>query len=153
MPIKPENKARYPADWRLIRDRIVNRARNQCEFCGVRNGALGGRTRWGRFLPALPVGEKMLRLEWPRPGEYAWCRDGDASVRARIIRVVLTVAHLDHTPENCADENLRALCQRCHLRYDHEHHQQNARLTRRIGKAVADMFSEPSQDYAGMKLT
>lgn len=27
----------------------------------------------------------------------------------------LTVHHLDMHPENCADENLVALCQRCHL--------------------------------------
>lgn len=33
-------------------------------------------------------------------------------------KVVLTIAHLDHTPENCEDWNLRALCQRCHNRYD-----------------------------------
>ncbi len=32
--------------------------------------------------------------------------------------VVLTVAHLDHQPWNCADENLKAMCQRCHNRYD-----------------------------------
>jgi 5-methylcytosine-specific restriction endonuclease McrA len=32
--------------------------------------------------------------------------------------VVLTVAHLDHQPEHCGDENLAALCQRCHNRYD-----------------------------------
>mgnify|MGYP001397670851 CR=1 FL=1 len=30
-------------------------------------------------------------------------------------RVVLTVAHLDHDTRNNADDNLRALCQRCHL--------------------------------------
>jgi 5-methylcytosine-specific restriction endonuclease McrA len=33
-------------------------------------------------------------------------------------KVVLTIAHMDHTPENCADDNLKALCQRCHNRYD-----------------------------------
>lgn len=32
--------------------------------------------------------------------------------------VVLTVAHLDHKPENCSAENLRAWCQRCHNTYD-----------------------------------
>ena len=37
-------------------------------------------------------------------------------------RVVLTVSHKDHQPENCADDNLVALCQRCHLRYDLHHH-------------------------------
>jgi len=45
-------------------------------------------------------------------------------------RVVLTVAHLDHNPQNCADENLKALCQYCHLRYDIEHHKKNAANTR-----------------------
>lgn len=39
--------------------------------------------------------------------------------------VVLTVAHLDHTPENNTPENLRCWCQRCHLLYD-----LNARLRR-----------------------
>ena len=32
--------------------------------------------------------------------------------------VVLTIAHLDHTPENCQPDNLRAWCQLCHLTYD-----------------------------------
>ena len=45
-------------------------------------------------------------------------------------KVVLTVAHLDHTPQNCSDENLRALCQKCHLTYDAKHHAENARKTR-----------------------
>lgn len=33
-------------------------------------------------------------------------------------KVVLTVAHLDHNPANCQDENLKALCQKCHNTYD-----------------------------------
>jgi len=37
-------------------------------------------------------------------------------------KVVLTVAHLDHNPSNCDDDNLEAMCQRCHLRYDQHHH-------------------------------
>ncbi len=45
-------------------------------------------------------------------------------------RVVLTVAHLDHDPRNCADGNLRALCQLCHLRYDAAEHARNAQRTR-----------------------
>ena len=39
-------------------------------------------------------------------------------------RVVLSVAHLDHQPENNDFSNLKALCQRCHLRYDARHHAQ-----------------------------
>ncbi|MEO0435194.1 MAG: hypothetical protein AAF151_26280, partial [Cyanobacteria bacterium J06656_5] len=33
-------------------------------------------------------------------------------------RFVLTVAHLDHRPENCDRDNLKALCSVCHLAYD-----------------------------------
>ncbi len=32
--------------------------------------------------------------------------------------VVLTAPHLDHDPANNADDNLAALCQACHNRYD-----------------------------------
>lgn len=45
-------------------------------------------------------------------------------------KVILTVAHLDHTPQNCSDENLKALCQKCHLTYDAKHHAENAQKTR-----------------------
>ena len=39
MPILPENKARYPRDWKL-RSRFVrfHRAKNRCEWCGAENG-------------------------------------------------------------------------------------------------------------------
>ena len=51
-------------------------------------------------------------------------------------------AHLDHTPENCDTANLRAWCQRCHLRYDAEHHANTARETRRARKALGDLFAD-----------
>jgi hypothetical protein len=33
-------------------------------------------------------------------------------------RFTLTVAHLNHRPEDCRPENLRALCAPCHCRMD-----------------------------------
>ena len=38
MPIRPENIARYPRDWKL-RSRFVRfyRAKNRCEWCGCEN--------------------------------------------------------------------------------------------------------------------
>lgn len=38
MPIRPENKARYPKDWKL-RSRFIRfiRAKNHCEWCGAEN--------------------------------------------------------------------------------------------------------------------
>ena len=39
VPIKPENKARYPKDWKL-RSHFVRhiRAKNRCEWCHAHNG-------------------------------------------------------------------------------------------------------------------
>ena len=42
-------------------------------------------------------------------------------------QIVLTIAHLDHTPENNARENLRALCQKCHNKYDAKHRAETRR--------------------------
>ena len=54
--------------------------------------------------------------------------------------VVLTVAHLDHTPENCEPDNLKAMCQRCHLTYDAKHHAANAFKTMRAKRALGDLL-------------
>lgn len=145
MPIKAENLARYPKDWPQIRARIQQRAGNRCENCGVNNYALGGRA-FGGFHKALPLGERMLRLEWPTPGSYSWCEG--VNQKLRIIRIVCTTAHLDHIPENCSDDNLRFWCQSCHLSYDAKHHAQTAYATRRKDLAVGDLFSssEPQSE-------
>lgn len=62
--------------------------------------------------------------------------------------VVLTVAHLDHAPENVARSNLKAWCQRCHLTYDAQHHAANAAATRAARRATGDLFTtkEPAHD-------
>ncbi len=54
--------------------------------------------------------------------------------------VVLTVARLNHTPEDCRDENLKAWCQRCHLAYDAPEHRRNAWRTRHERRAMRDLF-------------
>lgn len=143
MPISPENKARYPADWPAISARIRQRADGKCEFCGVANHSLGA---WigGHWHKAIPKGTGLR--DNPRQGETFPCDRGDGiPIWTKVKRVVLTVAHLDHTPENCADENLKALCQRCHLRYDAKHHAQNAARTRRKKQATGDLL-----DLAGL---
>jgi len=53
--------------------------------------------------------------------------------------VVLTVAHLDHQPENCDPTNLRAWCQRCHNTYDAAHRAQTRARTRRAMQTL-EMF-------------
>lgn len=132
MPIRPENAARYPKDWKQIRERILERGGHKCEQCGVGNYELGYRDSAGDWNPCLRDDESA---KIPMLGENAVRELG-----YKPIRIVLTIAHLDHTPENCDPSNLRAWCQKCHLAYDQEHHQQNARITRRNGKAIADLF-------------
>lgn len=48
----------------------------------------------------------------------------------RDIKIVLTIAHLDQDVDNNEPENLAALCQRCHLRWDRPWSLINAGLTR-----------------------
>lgn len=138
MPIRHENRARYPKDWPSISARVRAEAGHECEECHVKNYAIGGRSPDGRFWPALPTGEQSLGLMWPREGEYAWCSGWPE--RLRIIRIVLTVAHLNHQPEDVSRENLRALCQRCHLRYDAASKAARRRERWRAGMAIGEMF-------------
>ena len=89
----PIDYSKYPPNWRSeIRPRILARAGNCCEFCGVPNGGMGRRLKDGTW-ELSPFGPT---------------------------RIVLTIAHLDHDPENheVKDDRLAALCQYCHLRYD-----------------------------------
>lgn len=136
MPIRPENKARYPKDWAQISARIRKRAGNKCEECGIDNYSVGGRER-GQWHPALPTGDDGLRLTWPKPGEWAWC---EGAKKLRIIRIVLTVAHLDHQPENCADDNLRCWCQRCHNLYDAAMRRRGIQERKRAALAVGELL-------------
>ena len=143
MPIKPENRGRYPANWRQIRAGILERAGNRCEACRVPQYAVAqwDGERWkltagnayhdqlqyaGSYREARELAAH--NSEYWEPGDPKW------------IVIVLTVAHLDHTPENCDPANLRAWCQRCHLRYDAKFHQANAAKTRKARKAVGDLF-------------
>lgn len=100
MPIRPENRDRYPHDWPQISSRIrFERAAGRCECTG----------QCGRPSRHLDT-DHRCRNHHGQPAH------GTRS------RVVLTVAHLNHTPEDCREENLAAMCQGCHLHYDRDHH-------------------------------
>lgn len=135
MPIKPENRARYPADWSDVRNRILERARHQCEHdgCKARHRELG----YWRDGAWVRLPQSLREAGFDRAGQIVGCSDGPD---IKIIMIVLTIAHLDHQPENCADDNLRAWCQRHHLAYDAEHHKANAYRTRKDKARTSDMF-------------
>ena len=107
MPIKPENRARYPRNWMDIVAEVRERSGDRCEGS-----------------PAFPSCCATNGKPHPITGST----------------VVLTTAHLDHTPENCDLANLRHWCQRCHLVYDRKHHAETAYATRRERAGTADMF-------------
>lgn len=122
MPIRESERARYPDDWPLISLRIRReRAGGRCECvgeCGTDHRA---------ELDDNPTAEaldddQLLLVELFGPDLNRCLAEQRRPHPVTGSLVILTVAHLDHTPENCADENLRAMCQRCHLRYDAPHH-------------------------------
>lgn len=113
MPIKKENKARYPKNWKQLSEFIrFERAKNHCEVCGVENYSNG---YWieNKFVT---VSELINQLE-----ETGETQIDNFAIDKKPIRIILTVAHLDHIPEHCDLINLKAMCQRCHNRYDIEH--------------------------------
>lgn len=65
--------------------------------------------------------------------------DGQMALFARG-RVVITVAHLDHNPENNDLTNLAALCPACHLRYDAQHHAETRSRNRDAARGQGRLF-------------
>lgn len=106
MPIKPENKSRYPDNWDEIRERIRERANDKCEWCGAVNYSYVNRITRELCLPD----------------------------ESNAIRIVCTVAHMDHNPENCDDNNLAFLCQKCHNNYDAPHRIQTRKDAKMVGQ-------------------
>lgn len=146
MPIKPENKARYPKDWPQISRDARERAGWKCQHpgCNARQYSVG---RWqpdacGGFAWAAHDDSAQSYSEARQmAAEYSFFLFGDGpSDGPPVIVIVLTVAHLDHQPENCAPENLAAMCQRHHLAYDADHHRANSWATRRARSGTLELF-------------
>ena len=102
----PMDRKLYPANWDEIARAIKDAANWQCENCG-RPCRRPGESKWD-LLSRLPdLWRDDLELS-----------DEDDSHKPKWTRFVLTVAHLNHRPEDCRLENLRAWCSPCHCRYD-----------------------------------
>lgn len=116
MPIRPENRARYPKDWKAISLEVREAAGWRCEGS-----------------PAYPD----CRAENAKP------HPGTGSI------VVLTVAHLDHIPENCGEPgdrpNLKAWCQRCHNTYDMPKRRAGIAERARDALGCDDLFARDDQ--------
>ena len=123
MPIRPENKHLYPKNWPKIRCKILARAAC-CESCGVKNYERGIRDKKGTL--------------WPLDGLLSVFEDTGSMIDGKVIKIVLTIAHLDHDPTNNDHENLRALCQKCHNNHDAEHRAKNRKKNREANFSLFD---------------
>ena len=132
----------YPPEWKTeIRPRILARARNRCELCGIKNHIIVLRGEWcGRevyqdedgWIYDANTSDKI-------GGDYVG--EVDITGKRKFTRVVLTIAHWDNPDKmDCRDENLKAACQRCHLLRDLPHHMNNARLTREKKAGLQRLF-------------
>ncbi len=128
MPIRPELRHHYSGRaWRETRTRILARAKQRCEQCGKPNAC-----RVFTLTGVESVTDQAFPfMFWTKFGLKAWRDSAGQRVPAgailwrglpRPVYVVLTVAHLNHVAGDDRDENLKALCQWCHLNYDKLHH-------------------------------
>ena len=119
--MSPMNRSDYPANWRgFSLDIRWTRAKGRCECAGeCRTKHDSGRC-------------ERVNGVYHHVGEP----EGELGIQRRAL-CVLTVAHLNAKDGPCRcvplcalPEHVKAMCQGCHLRYDHEQHQLNASDTR-----------------------
>lgn len=112
--MSPMIRARYPDNWEDFSRKIrFGRAGSRCEC----------------------TGECGLHRTTPGPRRCSEVHETKAKWANGI--VLLTVAHLnaDGGPCQCDPfcanpDHVKAMCQRCHIRYDHPRHMENASKTR-----------------------
>ena len=144
MPIRPDLRQYYkPPAWAAVRRRILERVGGKfdeqgkyhggarCEQCKVPDQQRVERDHIGNWRSLLASIGRPFRNVHGNVTTY----EAVQSMR-RVVRIVLTVAHLNHTPGDDRDENLAALCQWCHLHYDAEHHKETRSARKDKGRPL-----------------
>lgn len=112
----PIDYKRYPPNWKTeIVPAVLKRAENKCECCGLENKQIV----FAIDLWVKENGRYKKRSIWFGDQRDAQ-RESKDSGQMWPVKVVLTIAHLDHdeTNHNVTLDRLKAMCQLCHLRYD-----------------------------------
>ena len=115
----PIDYSKYPLNWKTeIVPRILKRADNKCETCGLENKQEVYSIRI--YLRIKGSGKYGYRNIWVRNKQDALKIEPLGLMKK--VKVILTIAHLDHDEENwdVQDDRLQAMCQKCHLDYDAE---------------------------------
>jgi len=145
----PIDYKKYAPNWKTeIVPAIKERDGHRCKFCKVPNYAtiFRGIVEDGVEEPTEIYQFADGKICDAKTGEEIW--DGVAvwidvhplsgNPLQKAIKIILTVAHLDHNIDNNDHENLAALCQRCHLRYDAAHRSKNSKATNAAKKAAKE---------------
>ena len=139
----PIDYKKYPINWKSeIRPRIIKRSTGHCEQCGVKNHENIIRGIWQGIDAYQDIDGNIYNAN----NSIKFSEDyvGEIHPTNKCITIVLTVAHLNHNINDNRDENLRALCQRCHNRHDAEHRKQ----TRSKNRGVIDLFNNKGNENA-----
>lgn len=143
----PIDYKKYPSNWKHIRERILKRAENKCECCGVENykyifrGVLQGKEVYqDNEANIYDASNSNFLLQ----DYYAMIEPLSKKQNQRAIKVVLTISHLDHDEENhnVTDDRLKAMCQLCHLRYDAKE-----KSKRKLNKKMEDKNCKKGKAY------
>ncbi len=143
----PIDYKRYPPNWKKeIVPAVIARACNCCEVCGAPNKSMQwrgrktveivsvhGRKRKGWQTKhydskeeAIADGCEYYECEYLQDPKCEFTAEEKEKRRKEVnfdvyqVKIILTVAHLDHDETNfdVKIERLKAMCQLCHLRYD-----------------------------------
>lgn len=133
----PVDYKKYPKNWKTaIRPAILERAKNKCEQCNVPNYAIIDRGDYNGTEAYQDMDGNIFNA---KTGEIIGEDYIGALTKPKLIRVILTIAHLDHDITNNDYSNLKALCQKCHLNYDKENHKKNSRETRNKKRGLIEI--------------
>lgn len=129
----PINYLRYHPDWKdIIRPQALKAAKHRCQKCFVPNRILIIYDGDGKWLEV----DDLISDHCKKTGQ-------------RIIRIVLTTAHLNHLVIDNRPENLNMLCQKCHLNHDRQHHTEMKRFARLAKfEEVMEQLSMPGSEKA-----
>lgn len=137
----PIDYKKYPSNWKTeIVPKVKARDNNCCAFCGVRNYSVGYRIG-SKFSPTggNEMHDKAGNGELSYKEARALVTHCNECCEDKLIVIVLTVSHLNHDINDNDLSNLKALCQKCHLDYDKEHHKKNSRETFKKKKGIIEL--------------
>lgn len=143
----PVDWKRYPPHWKEISWKIRERSGGQCEChgeCGLHKTNPGPRrccerngepAVWAKGKIVLTVAH-LGAPRWTCPKCKKWNDSGRlaAPVHCECGELMEWMPGDPHDKMDVRDVNLKALCQRCHLRYDAAEHAKNSARTREAKK-------------------